>query len=90
MHQDQACCDISQGTPVDVTLTDREINFQLADSASLSGRVLDSSDPEVTIENVTLTLLTEQCEGVAQAVSDSNGNYTITGFSEGIYYLHAT
>ena len=87
MHLENECCDVP-GDPVDTTVSDQVVDFALEASASISGRVVDSSNDN-PIEYSRVWLVSEQCEFLAYGDTNANGDYIIAGFEMGTYYIAA-
>jgi hypothetical protein len=84
-------CDSTDGSPVSVFVPSLTtgVDFALVRGGSVSGRVTDAanSNPATNgLAGVTMSINNDQDESVGTAVTDSNGNYTISGLPGGTYW----
>jgi hypothetical protein len=67
--------------------TTKQIHFTLSKDISFVGKITDNTG--APIENVCV-IITEQCDNgwAGEAISDAQGEFVISGISEGVYYAH--
>jgi uncharacterized repeat protein (TIGR01451 family) len=89
------CCDTAAGTPVDLTIADAIIDFQLEPSGLIAGRVTDVTT-DASLGGIEIQLLDETCGAVEVIETFTNdvegpdlGRYAISGVPDGVYYLFA-
>ncbi len=93
MHDNLPCCEVANGTSVDVTSGDAVVNFALETSGLIGGFVSDTVS-DLGIGNIPMELYDGNCELVETLpfVTDDNdflGLYRISGVPDGTYYVFA-
>jgi hypothetical protein len=93
MYDSLDCCDVANGTSVDLTGADAVINFALATSGLIGGFVKDNVTDQ-PLGNITMQLYNQECELIEtphSTTDDGNfiGNYRISAVPDGTYHVFA-
>ncbi len=91
IHPDFECfsqsCDVEVGTPVSLGVSDEFLDFSLSAGATVSGQVLRESDG-APLEDV-LVAVGNSIQGYANAQPNEDGEFTVEGLPEGVFYVSA-
>ncbi len=88
----QGCCNTAAATPVDITGGSAEINFSLASSGRIAGRITDSITGE-GIPYLRIQVLDEfgnRVNAIESNTSDAPGllgQYAVSGIPDGVHYV---
>ncbi|MFC1777985.1 hypothetical protein ACFL3I_11705, partial [Pseudomonadota bacterium] len=93
MYDSQSCCDVANGTSVDLSGGSAVIDFGLASSGRIAGFVKDVTT-DLGIADVNMWLIDESCSrvDVIDTYTDNEvsiGQYSISGVPDGTYYVFA-
>ncbi|MCH5378034.1 MAG: hypothetical protein JJ992_29095, partial [Planctomycetes bacterium] len=88
MYDEQPCCQIRDGTAIDVSGGDVTLDIGLARSATIAGRIT-ASDTGAPIENAGVYAMNADCDRLNLVGTDMEGNYLLTELDAGNYYLYA-
>ena len=92
LYDDLPCdtaCDVTGGTQIPVVLSEitEDVDLEVAEAGSLSGRVLDSKTGDPAAGSISVRLYDASGDLVDSAYTNPDGRYRIEGLAPGTYFV---